>query len=368
MQKFSPLYSLNSNGSIQQWTITVDRNKIIKTYGQMGGKFQTVEDVITEGKNIGRSNETTPAEQALAEARSQWEKKQAKGYHQDITRAQADEVDEDHVAGGVEPMLAQKFRDHESKIKYPCYAQPKLDGVRCIAIVQNGSCTLWTRNRKPITGVPHIVTAIETAYPRKSFILDGELYNHDYKSTFETIVSIVKQVEPKEGHEIVQYHVYDLVDMTRSFNLRSAFIDQLKLQAPLITVLTELVHNAEELNEAYNRHTGDGYEGCMARNAHSKYENKRSYNLQKIKPSDDAEFTVVGVKGGRGRMTDCAIFICEDNQGNRFDCKMKGTLQSLEKYLTRPELIVGKKLTIQHQGFSIYGTPRFPVGLRIREE
>ena len=81
---FPSLYSLNSNGSIQKWDISVEGNRIIKRYGQIGGKIQEVEELVREGKNIGRSNATTPAEQAIAEATSQWEKKLKKGYTKTI--------------------------------------------------------------------------------------------------------------------------------------------------------------------------------------------------------------------------------------------------------------------------------------------
>ena len=124
------LYSLNSNGSVQQWTITVNKNVITKTYGQVGGKIQTVNDIVPKGKNVGRANETTPAEQALAEANAQWEKKQKNGYVKSEKLAKTGAVDSKFVAGGIDPMLAHKFRDHADKIKFPAFAQPKLDGIR----------------------------------------------------------------------------------------------------------------------------------------------------------------------------------------------------------------------------------------------
>ena len=42
MKNFAPLFSLNSNGSIQQWSICVESNCIIKVYGQIGGKMQKI--------------------------------------------------------------------------------------------------------------------------------------------------------------------------------------------------------------------------------------------------------------------------------------------------------------------------------------
>ena len=368
-----PLYSLNTNGSIQQWIISVDGCTIIKEYGQVGGKIQTTEDTVRSGKSIGRSNETSCEEQATAEAKAQWEKKLKSGYVKTKKEAKEGTVDADFVTGGVEPMLAHKFRDHESKIEYPCYSQPKLDGIRCIAIIEMGVATLWTRTRKPITGVPHIIKALEQQFPQYDgdttedrTILDGELYNHSYKDRFEEIVSFCKQVTPKHGYQIVQYHVYDMVDGC-AFTERTDRIKSSGFVNPLVAVKTTYTLNAEELMEQFNEDRNDGYEGTMVRNADSLYENKRSYNLQKIKEFDDAEFKIVGVKSGRGRMSECAIFTCATSKGDLFDCKMEGSLDRLKEILLDSRNVIGKMLTVRYQGFTNGKMPRFPIGVSVRD-
>ena len=80
VKSFIPLYSLNTNGTIQKWHITVNGDMIFKEYGQEGGSMQIVAETITKGKNIGKANQTTPAQQALLEATAQWEKKLKSGY------------------------------------------------------------------------------------------------------------------------------------------------------------------------------------------------------------------------------------------------------------------------------------------------
>ena len=371
-KNFAPLYSLNSNGSIQRWSISVEDNRIIKEYGQIGGKTQTVSDIIKKGKNVGKSNETTPEDQAIAEATSQWEKKLKSGYSKTEFDAKAGKVDDKFVTGGIEPMLAHKFRDHESKIEYPCYAQPKLDGIRCIAIIEMGVATLWTRTRKPITGVPHIIRALEHRFPHydgdtaeSRTILDGELYNHSYKNRFEEIVSFVKQVTPKEGHEVVEYHIYDMVDDVM-FGERIDNINHGELVHPLVVVKTTYTLNVEQLMEQFDEDRNAGYEGTMVRNVDSLYEHKRSYNLQKIKEFDDAEFKITGVKAGRGRMAECAIFTCTNANGDLFDCKMEGSLNVLKEILKNPRNVIGKMLTVRYQGFTNGKMPRFPIGVSVR--
>ena len=370
LAKLPSLYSLNSNGSIQQWTISVENNLITKEYGQVGGKIQTTSDFVKKGKNIGRSNETTPDEQALLEAKAQWEKKLKSGYVKSQKDAKNNIVDKKFVEGGIEPMLAHKFKDHANKIVYPAFAQPKLDGIRCIAMIVDGTATLWTRTRKPITGVPHIIKDLEQKFATTTITFDGELYNHSYKNKFEEIVSFVRQETPKIGHEIVQYHIYDIVDNKKTFEQRDAELHDLRksvVQLPtLIFVETFIVKDDVALMSLFDSWRNTGYEGAMVRNRESLYENKRSYGLQKIKEFDDAEFKIVGVQAGRGRMSECAIFICKQSDGAEFNCKMEGSLEELKEILLKPKSVLGKKLTVRYQGLTNGNLPRFPIGVCIR--
>jgi len=371
--KKNTLYSLNSDGSIQQWTIYVEKNTIIKEYGKLGGKIQVTSDTITNGKNIGKINQTTPEEQAILEAQAQWEKKLKSGYCQTEEEARQGNVDKQFIVGGEEVMLAHKFRDHEAKITYPCYSQPKLDGHRCACVVNNGKCTLWSRARKPITSVPHIIDAIEKTFPNQSIILDGELYNHDYKNSFEVITSFIRSQIPKDGHTIVEYHIYDLIDDKLTFEERAEKIQKIKFtgksnySSKIVKVETRKVNSAEELMDYFIIDKKTGYEGSMVRNSQSLYRHGRSYGLQKIKSFSDEEFEIIGVKEGRGRMSSCAIFMCRTKNGHEFSCKMEGSLENLKKYLADPEIAIGKQLTVKFQNFTTDGLPRFPIGIRVRE-
>jgi len=211
MKTFPTLFKKTTKDTLVQWTIEVCDPKghngdpsIVVQHGQVGGKIQATQEFIRDGKNIGKANETSPYEQALAEAQAKYEKQLKKCYVTTVKAALAGETD-DLIEGGINPMLAHPFSKHGHKIKYPCYAQPKLDGIRCIAILKDGECNLWSRTRKLITGLPHIAHEIEVAFPGHDLILDGELYNHDFKKDFEKIVSFVRQEEPAEGHEVVQH-------------------------------------------------------------------------------------------------------------------------------------------------------------------
>lgn len=369
--KLPTLYKKTSTGAIQQWSVEVEGSTIIATYGQQGGKLQVARDTIAEGKNIGKSNETSAERQAELEARAQWQKKMKKGYVQDVALASAGGVDEEFISGGVSPMLAQSFAKHGHKIVFPAFAQPKLDGHRCIAMRVDGTWTLWSRTRKPITGVPHIIAALDASGVNADITLDGELYNHDYRDRFEELTSFIKRPEPKPGHEVVQYHVYDAV-IAAPFHQRLVIPADVAARADsdaIVAVETKLVADEDEAMEAFGDFIEQGYEGAMLRNSKSPYVEKRSYDLQKMKEFDDAEFEIVGVEEGRGKMAGKGIFVCRTEAGDEFRTKQKGSLDDLAIYLQDPGRWIGKMLTVQFQGYTNdSNVPRFPIGLRVRED
>lgn len=374
MIELPTLYKKTSTGAVQYWTIRVHPiaagGEIETEYGQLNtDKPQLTHDTISEGKNVGKKNETTAFQQAEKEATARYEKQLKKGYVTSIESAEAEETD-NIIEGGVVPMLAHKFADQAHKIKYPAFVQPKLDGIRCIAIVKDGEATLWSRTRKPITSCPHIVQELEAAFEGMDIILDGELYNHEMKSDFEKIVSLVRQEEPGEGHEIVQYHVYDTVNEDE-FKHRYAKLHRLFRMFEFYSlklVQTEVAKTEDDVMVYFDKYRAQGYEGAMMRNVESLYVNKRSYDLQKVKEFDDAEYPIVGVEEGRGKLAGHAIFVLKTEEGKEFLAKMKGDTAQLKRFFDDHSLWSGKKLTVQYQGLTgKEKVPRFPVGVAIRD-
>jgi DNA ligase-1 len=368
MKTLPTLFKLTSTGAIQEWTIGVEDRSIVVIHGQVDGKKQHTLDIIKEGKNVGKSNETTPQEQAWAEATAKWESKIKKGYVEDVNRAVKGEKD---IEGGFDPMLAHKFADSGHKIKYPAYQQPKLNGHRCLAIVKDGVCTLWSRTRKPITSMPHIVKELQLVYPRGTHELDGELYNHAFKDGFEHIASLIRQETPKTNCTDVQYHLYDkrmdggFADRIESlgndlhcYEKVNGILTYLKL------VETVRIKNDDDMMSTFEHFLAQGYEGGMARNASGLYVGKRSYDLQKIKEFQDDEFAIIDCVEGRGGYAGCGIFVCKAKNGDPFNVKMRGPKERLAEFLKRPSLWKGKKLTVKYQYISAYGIPIFPVGER----
>lgn len=380
MKQFQKLFKKTSTGAIQEWEISVanidNKGFISVNFGQVGGKIQETTEIISEGKNIGKSNETTAYEQAILEAESTWKSKLKKGYVLTIEDANEGKTNE-IIEGGIFPMLAHKFSEQGHKIKYPALCQPKLDGSCCISDTYVNNCSLWSRTRKPINSVPHINKAIDEVIKQNNLdfkYLHGELYSHDYHNDFEELMHFIRQEEYLQGSEIIEYHVYDLPNTQLTNGERNKYLQSLKPyfeNTPIKIVETIIVNNEDELMDAFDHFIKLGYEGSMVRNFDGKYVNKRSYDLQKVKMFDDNEFIIVNVKEGKGLMAGKAIFTCQlnDGSGNTFDVKMKGSLDELERIWNDPQSVMFKKLTVKYQGYTNKNNcPRFPVGVRIREE
>lgn len=388
--KLPILYKKTSTGAIQFWKVTIvyhkevsicvdlsvhklkNQGEIIYEFGQLNtDRPQVTNDFINAGKNIGKLNETSVLEQTILEAKAKWEKQKKKGYVESIKDAESGKIDSDLIKGGINPMLAHKFRDHASKITFPAYSQPKFDGSRMIAIINSGKCTLWSRTRKQIKSLVHIEKELENLFADKDIILDGEAYNHDYKDRFEALMSAIRKDEPHENSEIIQYHIYDCITdgtFKDRINLLNKILPKNNkfLKKVETVIINDEIENIKYYKECMNR----GYEGSMIRNSDGLYEFKRSYDLQKVKQFDDAEFEIVGVEEGSGKLRGhVGAFICITPHNKKFNAKMSGDVDKLKEYFENPHLWKDRKLTVQFQGWTNKeNVPRFPVGLRIRDD
>ena len=355
--KFNKLFQINSNGKIKEWDISIVVNKfnfpeIIKVYGLQNSKKVTVNKVIKYGKNIGKANETTCLEQAILEANSEYLKKKDSGYSENLNvKSVLPKL----------PMLATKFIEREHDIKYSCFIQPKLDGIRCTLVKGK----LYSRKNKEFNFMGHILELYKDL--ADNIVLDGELYSESI--TFQQIVSIVKQknnAPPKEISEKIKFCIFDMYDNS---NLDLDFVDRLALLKKIVKpgnlVDTKLIKNKNELERYYHAFLDKKYEGIMVRNAIGKYEfNKRSKNLQKLKPFEDSEFEIIGFTQGTGVESGCVIWECKTKKNKTFMVRPKGTHSERKQLYKIGKQFIGKWITIKFQEYTNDGIPRFPTTLQ----
>ena len=364
MKTFPTLYKFASSGKTQQWTIKAhgkpDGTAFYTTeYGQQNGSLQTTTVDITEGKNIGKANETTPYEQACSEAESKWKKKQDKGYSPSAPQK----------LKATSPMLAKSYDKEKKKVKFPCIYQPKLDGMRCIAAKNNGKVAMFSRGAKPINTLPHINSLLEELMDDGE-ILDGELYTHGFP--FQRVMSWIKRNQTDSSR--VQYRVYDMIN-SDPYPKRLKRICQIvgkKGKGIVRTVWTGIVNSHAEIAAAHKEQCKRGFEGIMLRIGHCEYKvGRRSSELLKVKKFFDEEFEIIGAFENVGKQAGQCTFTCQTKSGATFNVKPMGTSEEREQYWTdwKNGSLKGNMLTVRFFEWttSKQRVPRFPVGVAIRD-
>jgi DNA ligase-1 len=354
-----------ATGALLEWCIAVEDSTLVSRHGQVGGAIQESRDTIKEGKNLGKKNATTAAQQAELEAEAKHRKQRERnGYTDDRVKAEAGGSDQE---GGVAPMLAHPY-DKIKKPKWPYDVQRKYDGLRCIAVCEGTDVTLWSRKRAPIVGVPHVVEAVSRIAAGRSMILDGELYASGI--SFQTIASFVRQqTEPKPGHEVIEYHVYDVPSHDGPWSSRRHFLEEFIPNDPVVRrVETVTAMSYEDAKVLHDQWVQEGYEGAILRGRDAVYEEgKRSRDLIKLKEFQDDEAAVVSVREGRGKFAGCAVFTCDFGDGKLFECTAPGPLAEKASYLRDESLWRGRRLTVKYFGKSDEGIARFPVAKAFRD-
>jgi len=370
------LYKLDTKGKTRILNMHLEGDSYYTSHGILNGKIITDKPTKAVPKNVGRANATTAEEQALLEAEAKITKKIEEGYFENL----------DEVSQGVsffEPMLAQKFNEKFKPTSADIYSQPKLDGIRAIARREDGEIVLRTRNGKVIVPCEAIERALSSILP-DNIILDGELYNHEFKDDFNKIVSLVKKSKPdaseiQEANKLIQYHVYDLVStLAPNMPFSHRLIDLARLESEIrdrgahleIKVVPTLILKGDEpesINAVYEYYLKEGYEGQMIR-LDTKYENKRSNGLLKRKEFLTEEFEVVAINEGIGNRAGTAgNATLKLPDGRTFNSNIKGAREFISELLVNRKSVEGKMATVVFFNYTPDGIPRFPFVHSIRD-
>lgn len=216
-----------------------------------------------------------------------------------------------------ECMLAHDSANHESKLEGVKLLEPKLDGVRCVTVIDHTSRTVtqYTRNGKVLENFSHITNALAQHIDDfgRSYVLDGEVVSRSFQD-------LMKQVHRKDNVEAgdARLAVFDIVPLSefkvgRSVmgqRRRSRMLSEFKWLfdtlgsvdiVPQISVDLDTLIGEEEFKD-YNRSMVEqGYEGIMIKTPDAVYECKRSASWLKMKPFIEVSLEVVGVEEGTGR-------------------------------------------------------------------
>ena len=227
-------------------------------------------------------------------------------------------------------MLAHDGAKHPKKITGECFIEYKYDGVRVIAIVQNGSATLHSRNGKLLSNFPHI----EEALSKPEFdglVFDGEVMSEDFQS-------LMRQVHRKEGAQTEDAYlaVFDMLTLaefkaggtTKTAEVRRGRLlelDHANLLPDSIRIVDAYSVNFDteegkaEFDKLNKTALAEGYEGLMIKPIDQGYKCKRSHAWLKVKPFIEVTLSVVDVEEGTGKNAGMlGALVVEGNDDGKF--------------------------------------------------
>ncbi len=214
----------------------------------------------------------------------------------------------------LEPMLADAA-DDEPQTRPDWSYEPKLDGYRVLAYIENDTVFLQSRRGIDLTPLfPEIVEELQQQHVG-SMLLDGEVValDSDGRPSFNALQNRAQRKGSKElvtarrEHPVI-FLCFDLLHFA-GMNLRDASYMQRRrylTQCLLPSAHVQLVHISDDAEQLYEASLASGFEGIVAKKRDSRYQpGKRSAAWVKYKATHTNEFVVGGYtqgRGGRGKL------------------------------------------------------------------
>ena len=213
--------------------------------------------------------------------------------------------------------------------------EPKLDGVRTIAIIYaNGTVMLYSRNGKEFANFPHraqdlakIATTFRS-HDTDALVIDGEITGKSFQELMRGAT--------KKDHTATDsvFNVFDfmkLQDFKRGYcNTKQidrllaleSLVNRVKMDHVVMVKGKQLNLDKPEDHKFMEQYANDcvaeGYEGIMIKKQHAPYECKRSTFWMKWKPVITVDLEVIDIEEGTGRNEGrLGALVCEGVDDNR---------------------------------------------------
>lgn len=212
--------------------------------------------------------------------------------------------------------------------------EPKLDGVRCLAIVAEGEPRLLSRSGQKLDGTyPELVDALRDQRIDGSVVLDGEVVAFENgRSSFRRLQGRMQLTDPVAARRTgirVSYYLFDVLHAggydTRALPLRA----RKRLLSRLLSFADPLrytQHRNAKGEELFADACRRGWEGLIAKRADSRYASKRSSDWLKFRCDRQQELVICGYTLPQGsRVGFGALLLGYHEQGSLRYAGMVGT-------------------------------------------
>ncbi|WP_034258705.1 non-homologous end-joining DNA ligase [Aequorivita capsosiphonis] len=207
--------------------------------------------------------------------------------------------------GFQQPMLATLTEDYFDDPQW--IYERKLDGVRCLVLIENGKAKLFSRNENDMSQTyPELKDALEeTKYP--NLILDGEIVAFDGNTTsFSKLQNRMQLKDEEKIHDTsvkVYLYLFDIL-YCENFSLTDLPLKNrkkiLKNTLEWHSPIRYSTHRNENGKEYLKTACDKGWEGLIAKDGTAAYVNSRSKKWLKFKCSKGQELVIGGFTEPQG--------------------------------------------------------------------
>jgi len=201
--------------------------------------------------------------------------------------------------------LAQKFEMKRIK-NNSVYVEPKLDGIRCLTIVESGEAKLFTRAGKLITNFDDTLGKELSSLDDGCY--DGEIMSNDF-------TDLMRQVYRKENKDIsdVYFALFDYIPLQEWKDKKGVLTAHERysiLESRITTqgfayirlVKRSLIQaNYVSIKGSHDAYVEEGYEGAMIKDTGATYCFGRDWSVMKFKAFFDADVPITGMQEGTGK-------------------------------------------------------------------
>lgn len=415
----SSLYKKNSKGEILIWRISNRENYILIESGKLNGKLAATGRKITEGKNIGKANETSIDEQSHSEVESLIHRKKRQGY-KSLEDLNVEKEDTEHITldlllqlrlpkdstdleGNIKPMKCQQYYrskpnwtdptgkvwkdrkyyyllnpDVEKEpnaiiIKFPCLIQPKINGVRAtVSLDDSGQVQILSKEGLKYN-IPHIEKEFKSLpfeYTQNNetvdLIYDGELYIHG--EPLQNITSAVKSNNMFSSN--IVFICFDLILPTYQNLMRYEILKYIIKSYDrkyIFKIPTFMAYEDKHVQARTNIWIGAGYEGSICRHPNALYEaGKRPMTMVKLKRIISKEFKITDIVP-QDKNPELGMYQCITPEGEYFDATATISNEQKEVLLITKHQYIGQMLTVDFYEYTEKGIPFHIVNTLIRD-
>ncbi len=292
-----------------------------------------------------------------------------------------------------ECQLSHDSANHETKLTGKKLVEPKLDGVRCLTVIdyENKTVVMYTRNGKVLENFSHITDYLSNFIEEvgRSMVIDGEIMS----TSFQDLMKTVHRKKNADASDAV-LNVFDIIPLVefkkgksvmgqkrRSAYLRENF-SKIFADSGFITIVPQREFDLDvftdeiEFKDYMKEMVAAGFEGIMIKSVDAPYQCKRTTDWLKMKPFIEVSLAVTAVEEGTGRNEGkLGAIVCEgEDDGKRIvvNCGSGFTDEQRAEFWAAKDSLIGQVVEVRadaatrSQDSEDTWSLRFPRFLRFR--